>query len=59
VLVAAIQIAIMGGAAIGGAVFHQGGATGAFVASALILVLAGLTVGMGVRPSRGSVAVSG
>lgn len=59
VLVAAIQVAIMSGAATGGAVLHHGGVSGAFIASAVILVLAGLTVALGLRAQRRSPAAAG
>ncbi|MDQ0471963.1 MFS transporter [Labrys wisconsinensis] len=48
-LVAAVQLAITLGAAVGGAIFDASGATGVFAASTLVLLLAVLTILGGVR----------
>lgn len=55
-LVAAVQLAIAVGAAAGGALFDVSGATGVFTASGLVLLLAALTVLLGVRPRPVAVA---
>ncbi|WP_315834967.1 MFS transporter [Bradyrhizobium prioriisuperbiae] len=56
-LVAAVQLAITLGAAGGGMLFDLSGITGVFTASALVLLLAGLIIGVGVRPRAVEVAV--
>lgn len=49
-LVAAIQFSIALGAAAGGVIFDVSGAAGVFSASSLALLVAGLTIMVGVRP---------
>jgi predicted MFS family arabinose efflux permease len=56
-LVAAVQLAITLGAAGGGMLFDLSGITGVFTASALVLLLAGLIIGVGVRPRAVEVVV--
>lgn len=56
-IVAAVQLAIATGAAAGGAVFDGSGVTGVFAGAAAVLLLAGLTIGLGVR-ERGRRAVA-
>jgi predicted MFS family arabinose efflux permease len=48
-IVAAVQLAIAIGAAVGGVIFDARGATGVFIASTLVLLLATLMVLVGVR----------
>lgn len=55
--VAAFQLAIAMGAALGGALFDAGGATGVFTAGGAILLAGALMVGLGVR-ARGAVAAA-
>ncbi|PYE87831.1 MFS transporter [Phyllobacterium leguminum] len=55
--VAAIQLAIAMGAALGGALFDAGGATGVFTAGGGILLAAALMIGVGVR-ARSTVATA-
>jgi len=48
-IVAAVQLAITLGAAVGGAVFDAAGAKGVFVGSAVVLLLAAGTISTGLR----------
>lgn len=53
-LVAAVQLAISLGAAVGGAVFDRGGAVGVFTSSGIVLLMAALLVGIAlVVPATG------
>ncbi|MFS2223947.1 MFS transporter [Pantoea sp. B65] len=49
-MVAAVQLAITVGAAAGGAIFNLGGAKGVFIASALALLIAAVTIFVALRP---------
>jgi predicted MFS family arabinose efflux permease len=55
-LVAAIQLAIAIGAAAGGGIFDVSGATGVFAASSALLLLATMSILVGIRSRTAAIA---
>jgi predicted MFS family arabinose efflux permease len=57
-IVAAVQLAIAMGAAVGGAVFDVTGATGVFSLGGIVLLVAAMIIGIGVRPRNAATAAA-